>query len=154
MNIRTIKVDDIPTIAKFERDISIISFGEEAITDLEFHEKKIRNQMKKEQDGMLVLEIDNEICGWMWIAIKENFLTKEKYVNFKSFYIEDSQRGNESSWDLMDAGMKYCKENKVESIVGKVNVKNISMRTLYKKFGFEPTHITMEYKFDYGNDAQ
>ncbi len=36
-NMREIKKDDFEAVAKFEIEISKISFGDRAITDLEFH---------------------------------------------------------------------------------------------------------------------
>ena len=38
---REIKEEDFEAVAKFEIEISEISFGEKAITDLEFHCKKL-----------------------------------------------------------------------------------------------------------------
>ena len=40
-NMREIKEEDFEAVAKFEIEISEISFGEKAITDLEFHCKKL-----------------------------------------------------------------------------------------------------------------
>lgn len=85
----------MPFVAQYEKEISIISFGADAITDLEFHKKELMNSLIKEKDGMLVLEGNNEICGWLWMAVKTNSSTTEKYVNFKSFYIKENYRGTE-----------------------------------------------------------
>ena len=46
-NIRKIEGDDIETIAKMEAEIAKISFGDEAITDLETIGYALRRQWKK-----------------------------------------------------------------------------------------------------------
>ena len=83
-NMREIKEEDFEAVAKFEIEISEISFGEKAITDLEFHCKKLAKA--KDRRGMIVIE-DTEsgkIVGWVWMEKKQNSLTGEVYANFKS----------------------------------------------------------------------
>ena len=46
----------------------------------------------------------------------------------------------------MAFGMDFCAKRKASSVVGKVNVNNLAMRSLYKKFGFRATHLTMEWQ--------
>lgn len=145
MNIRPIEEKDLAAVAEFEIAISIISFGEEAVTDPEFHIRKLRKAMLQERPGMLVLDIEGEVSGWLWMTPKTNFVTKETYMNFKSFYIKDSHRGTDYVEDLMDAGMAYSREQQARRIVGHVHVSNLPMRALYKNYGFKPVHLTMEY---------
>ena len=146
MKIRIIEPGDAPVLAEFESEISRISFQEEAITDLEFHRQKILKAIPKEREGMLVLDNHGEICGWLWMAMKTNSLTGEKYVNFRSFYIKESYRGTEYVDQLLEKGINDCREMGAGSIVGKVHAQNLPMRVLYKNHGFQPTHLTMELK--------
>ncbi|UHA74000.1 GNAT family N-acetyltransferase [Paenibacillus sp. 481] len=152
MPIREMQQHDIATIARFETDISVISFGEEAVTDLGFHAKKLEKALRYEQQGMIVLEVDGNIAGWMWITPRENFVTKQTYANFKSFYIEEPYRGSAYVDELFEAGMTYCEREGATQILGKVHVSNLPMRLLYKKYGFKPTHITMELSTSDAND--
>lgn len=145
--IRHIKESDVETLAKFEREISEISFGDEAVTDLDVHMKKIRKSIKMKNDGMFIKEENNNIIGWIWLDTKKNMLTEESYVNFRSFYIVEEFRGSNVPEELLNYGMNYCRLKNAKYIVGRVNVNNLPMRALYKKFNFKSTHITMEYKF-------
>lgn len=89
---REIKEEDFEAVAKFEIEISEISFGEKAITDLEFHCKKLAKA--KDRRGMIVIE-DTEsgkIVGWVWMEKKQNSLTGEVYANFKSIYADECIR--------------------------------------------------------------
>lgn len=72
MPIREIEPQDIPVITIFETEISMISFGEDAITDPLFHTKKLEKALRYEREGMLVLDVDGEVSGWMWITPRKN----------------------------------------------------------------------------------
>lgn len=147
VDIRPIKESDILTIADFEKEICIISFGDTAVTDLDVHQKKLLKSYKKNPKGMFVLTVDEKISGWLWMDEKINFLTNEKYINFRSFYIVKEFQGTELTGELMKFAMDFCKSVQANMVVGKVFIDNISMRALYKEFGFKPTHLSMEYKF-------
>lgn len=141
--IRNAIESDFDTLALFEVEISKISFGEKAITDREFHKKKI--EKTKDRTGMMVIVSEKqEVLGWLWMIKKKNSLTEEKYINFKSFYISPLLRGEPIVDELMTKGIEYAEESGAEYIVGNVNVNNIAMRSIYCNFDFVPMHITMQ----------
>jgi len=146
MIIRQIESRDLQEIANWEREIAMISFGEEAITELAFHSRKLEKAMQRERSGMMVLEIDGCIEGWMWMSTRVNSITQDAYMQFRSFYIRESFRGMPSVDALFEAGMQLAKNEGIRSIVGHVHVHNLPMRALYKKYGFAPTHLTMEFR--------
>ena len=140
-NMREIKEEDFEAVAKFEIEISEISFGEKAITDLEFHCKKLAKA--KDRRGMIVIE-DTEsgkIVGGVWMEKKQNSLTGVVYANFKPIDADECIVD-----DLFEKSIEYARECKAAYIVGKVHAGNVPMRSLYKKHCFEPTHVTMERK--------
>ncbi|MFR3484763.1 MAG: hypothetical protein ACLTXL_15460 [Clostridia bacterium] len=47
MTIRNIEETDVPVLAEFEREIAVISFGDSAVVDVLFHQKKIRKAMQR-----------------------------------------------------------------------------------------------------------
>ncbi|MEK8129598.1 GNAT family N-acetyltransferase [Paenibacillus filicis] len=136
-------------VAKWEREISVISFGEEAITDLDFHLHKLEKAMIRERSGMLVLDMNGFAAGWMWMEIRVNSVIQETYMRFKSFYVSKPFRGTASVDKLFEAGMSYAKQQEAQRIVGHVHFDNQPMRALYQRHGFMPTHLTMEYS-DHG----
>jgi len=143
--IRQIEVRDLCDVAKWEREISKISFGDEAITDLAFHLQKLEKAMTRERSGMLVLDIEGYARGWMWMGSRVNSITQETYIQFRSFYISEPFRGTAGVDMLFEAGISFAKQKGAQRIVGHVHVHNLPMRILYKKYGFIPTHLTMEY---------
>lgn len=142
--IRQITESDFYEIAQMEIEISKISFGNEAITDREFHKRKIADAFYKDKKGMFVMATDEKVVGWLWMDKKSNYLTKETYVNFRSFYIDADFRGSEAADSLMNVGLDYARSIKAKHIIGKVHVDNLPMRAVYKNHGFQSTHITME----------
>ena len=142
--IRAAAPGDITVLAKFESEISLISFGDEAVTDLEHHEKRLRKSMSQHPEGMFVLESENEVIGWLWMDMKTNFITGEAYANFRSFYIAEDFRGGGGAELLLSHGLNWCGQKNARRVVGKVHTGNLPMRVLYRKYGFEATHVTME----------
>lgn len=146
MAIRLIEAKDLQEIAGWEREIAIISFGEEAITDIAFHLRKLEKAVQRERSGMLVWETDECIAGWMWMSGRMNSVTQDVYMQFRSFYIREAYRGTPGVDALFGAGMQWAVNEGCQNIVGHVHVHNLPMRALYKKYGFTPTHLTMEYR--------
>jgi len=137
---------DLYTLAAFEADISRISFGDKAITDRDFHIKKLRNALEKNPGGMFVAESGNIITGWLWMDIRTNSITGEPYANFRSFYIAEGSRGGADGETLLKYGLEWCRCQNAGMVAGKVHASNLPMRALYKKAGFTATHITMEMR--------
>ena len=143
--IRNAREEDVAALVRFEIEISVVSFGVEAITDAAHHENRLRKAMKKDGcAGMFVLMCGGEIAGWLWMERKTNFLTGDAYANFRSFYITENLRGKPESEDFLSYGIDWCKKQGLVRIAGKVHSSNLPMRALYKKAGFRATHLTME----------
>ena len=142
--IRQMQLEDVDALADMEIGIAEISFGDGAIRDAEFHKKRILSAFMKDPGGMLVLEYGGDALGWLWMDKRENYLTGECYINFRSFYISEKIRGQGQTEALLRKGLEYCKSVNAERITGKVHADNLPMRAIYKSLGFKPTHITME----------
>jgi GNAT superfamily N-acetyltransferase len=146
MNIRKLKTEDIPKVAEFEKEISLISFADEAIDDTDFYIKKLNKFIVMKDNYMYVAVHDELIVGWLWFAKRSNFITNEVYIDFKSFYIVDQYRSLGVSDLLMSQLLEIYKSENVYKMVGRVETNNLEMRLVYKKYGFIPKHITMEYR--------
>ena len=142
--IRLIETGDIKQVAAFELEISIISFGGGAVTDIGHYNKKIEKAMKKNPDGMFVLTQNGRVCGWLWMDMNINFTTGDEYANFRSFYISENLRGSGAAEYLLEYGLDWCRKRGAVKVVGKVHSGNMQMRALYKQLGFTATHISME----------
>lgn len=146
MTIRWIEMKDVQEVAGWEREIAILSFGNEAVTDLAFHVRKLEKAVQRERLGMLVWETDECLAGWMWLSSRVNSVTQEAYMQFRSFYVREVYRGTSGVDELFEAGIQWAINEGCRHIVGHVHVHNLPMRALYKKYGFAPTHLTMEYR--------
>jgi ribosomal protein S18 acetylase RimI-like enzyme len=105
---------DLDALAGFEVEIAQVSFGDEAITDPALHRKRVAGALGKPGEVTVVAAADSEPD----VPVGWAWL---------------SGRTNSLT------GARYGTQ-----LTGKVHARNLGMRALYRKFGFEATHITME----------
>jgi len=144
--LRRLRVEDVPTIARFEREIAEISFPDNPVTDLAFYERKLTQAMSDRKSEPMVGEADGRIVAWAWIGTRENFITHERYGELRSFYVAADFRGTGYALKLMRACMDYCATHGLARLSGRTHADNESMQAVYQTFGFEPKHITYEHR--------
>jgi L-amino acid N-acyltransferase YncA len=82
--------------------------------------------------------------GWAWLSGRTNSLTGARYGNFRSLATADVPGRGQVAELLMQAVLQASDQAGFVHLTGKVHASNLGMRALYRKFGFEATHITME----------
>ena len=148
--IRQATTADLPVVVEFEIEIARISFPENPVVDPDIHHKKLSKALKKEPDGMFVMEAEGQVVGWLWIAINTNFVTGERYATFRSLALGPQWRGQENARSLVEFGIDFCRRRGAKWITGKVHVNNLPMRVLYRDVGFHAKHLTMEFRLEDG----
>jgi ribosomal protein S18 acetylase RimI-like enzyme len=142
--IRNADERDLDRLAEFEIEIARISFMDGAIDDPDVHHKKLAKALTRDADGMFVaVDEQDAAVGWLWMAINQNFMTGEKYVNFRSLAVATVPERASVGELLLSTGLDYARRSGATSVVGKVHWANEAMRLLYRKFGFEATHLTL-----------
>jgi len=144
--LRRLRVEDVPTIARFEREIAEISFPDNPVTDLAFYERKLTQAMSDRKSEPMVGEADGRIVAWAWIGTRENFITHERYGELRSFYVAADFRGTGYALKLMRACMDHCATHGLARLSGRTHAANESMQAVYQTFGFEAKHITYEHR--------
>ena len=143
--IRNLDVKDIDIVAMYEKEISKISFQKDAITDIKFHRKKLIKALENEKYGMFVLCDDkNKVIGWLWLNIKKNSITNEKYIDLKSIYIDKKYRNYGYAKRLIKYTYKFARKYNIYKVVEKINYKNKKIKKLLLNNNFTEKHITME----------
>ncbi|HXZ73643.1 MAG TPA: GNAT family N-acetyltransferase [Streptosporangiaceae bacterium] len=145
--VRPAREDDLDVIAGFEVDIARASFGAEAIEDPALHRKRVAGALGKPGEVTLVAVATGEPgvpVGWAWLSGRTNSLTGARYGNFRSLATADVPGRGQVAELLMQAVLEASDQAGFLHLTGKVHASNLGMRTLYRKFGFEATHITME----------
>jgi len=145
--VRQAEAADLGAIAAFEVEIARVSFGDEAITDVELHRRRVAGALGKPGEIALVAEAaaaPGEPVGWAWLSGRTNSLTGARYGNFRSLAVADVPGRSEIGELLLAAVLRAADEGGMRQLTGKVHASNLGMRALYRKFGFEATHITME----------
>ena len=138
---------DLDAITAFEIDIARVSFGDEAIEDPALHRKRVTAALGKPGEITLVAvtaDAPGVPVGWAWLSGRTNSLTGARYGNFRSLATADIPGRSEVAELLMTALLRAADEAGFSQLTGKVHARNLGMRAVYRKFGFEATHITME----------
>jgi GNAT superfamily N-acetyltransferase len=146
--IRGLEAGDCNDIAQFEREISLASFGDEAVDDIDFYRRRVRKILDAKNDFTVIAVRDGVLLGWAWLGPRTNFVTQEMYADFKSFYIAPPARGTNCAFRLMGECLRHCREKKYTRIVGRTHSTNAAMSSLYALYRFAPTTVTYELRFD------
>jgi L-amino acid N-acyltransferase YncA len=146
--IRAAAESDLDAIAEFEIEIAKVSFSDEAITDPALHRRRVSGSLSKPGEIMLAAVAAREpgggLAGWAWLSPRTNSLTGARYGNFRSLAVADIPDRSQVGELLLAAVLRAAGEAGMGQLTGKVHARNLGMRALYRKFGFEATHITME----------
>jgi ribosomal protein S18 acetylase RimI-like enzyme len=154
--IRPAREEDLDVIAGFEIAIAQASFGDEAIEDPALHRKRVAGALGKPGEVTLVAVAAvapgapgrpgpaAAPVGWAWLSARTNSLTGARYGNFRSLATADVPGRAQVAELLMLAVLQASDQAGFAHLTGKVHASNLGMRALYRKFGFEAAHITME----------
>jgi L-amino acid N-acyltransferase YncA len=145
--IRQAQADDLDAIARFEVEIARISFGDDAVTDAGLHRKRVAGALGAPGEITLVaVDGQGPPVGWAWLSGRTNSLTGARYGNFRSLAVADGPGRSQIGEMLLAAVLEAAREAGMRQLTGKVHARNLGMRALYRKFGFEATHLTMEMR--------
>src|SRR5215475_13539036 len=145
--VRAATDSDVEPIVGYEIDIALVSFGEEAITDPQLHRRRVTGAPGKPGEIMLVAvaeQAPDMPLGWAWLSARTNSLTGDRYGNFRSLATSEVPDRTQIGELLMAAVVAAAEDAGLTQLTGKVHARNVGMRTLYRKFGFAATHLTME----------
>jgi len=147
--IRQATKDDLEALVGYEIEIAVISFADEAITDPALHRKRVAGALGKPGEITLVAAARQEPAvplGWAWLSARTNSLTGDRYGNFRSLAVSEVPDRSLIAELLMAAVLAAADETGMTQLTGKVHAGNLGMRALYRKFGFEAAHLTMEWR--------
>jgi GNAT superfamily N-acetyltransferase len=145
--VRPAAESDLAALAGFEIEIARVSFGDDAIDDPALHLKRVSAALGKPAEITLVAAAADApavAVGWAWLSGRTNSLTGARYGNFRSLAVADVPDRAQVAELLMTAVLTAADEAGFAALTGKVHARNLGMRAVYRKFGFEATHITME----------
>ena len=147
--IRPAAEGDLDALAAFEVEIARVSFGEDAIDDPALHRKRVAGALGRPGEVALVAvprDAPAAPVGWAWLSGRTNSLTGARYGNFRSLAVAAVPGRAQVAELLMAAVLRAADDAGFGQLTGKVHAANLGMRALYRKFGFEATHLTMERK--------
>jgi len=137
--------DDLQTLAIYERELACLSFPDDPITDLEYHYDKLKRALSSEPDGMVVLTLEEEVVGWLWMSTKISLATRERYGVLRSVYIREDLRREGLAKSLGQYCIRYFHSRGIHRLVAKIHHANLEAAGMLKVLGFELQHLTLEY---------
>lgn len=149
---RQARDEDLPVLAVFERDLARLAFPADPITDLSYHEAKLRRALRAEPEGLVVLttEDDEDIVGWLWLTGKTALATGERYGVIRSLYVRHDLRRQGFASALVSYALRYFASRGIKRVVAKTHVSSEGGRRTLERTGFQPLHVTYEWR---GPDA-
>lgn len=140
--------EDLPVLAVFERELAKASFPDDPITDLSYHEAKLRRALKTEPEGMIVLTTpdDMDIVGWLWMTGKTTLATRERYGVIRSLYVRHDLRRQGLAATLTAYAQRYFAARGIHRVVAKLHINSEAGERTLHAAGFKPLHITYEWR--------
>ena len=131
--LRPMTKEDIETIVKGEEKVFGHSLGYDLIySDLALNPYAL----------YIVLEIDDEIHGYIGMWITDN-------LEIINLYVDEEYQGMGFGSIIMDFVIDVCEQSNINNLSLEVRSSNIKAINLYKKFGLKESHIRKNY---YVND--
>jgi ribosomal protein S18 acetylase RimI-like enzyme len=138
---------DLDELAAFEVEIARVSFGDDAVDDPAVHRAKLARALTRDPDTMFVAAGPaGEVVGFAWFAVNTNFLTGQRYLNFRSLAVKPGWEGSGAGDALVERGTAFARQHGLTEITGKVHVDNHPMRVLYRRAGYTPVTLTMRLR--------
>jgi GNAT superfamily N-acetyltransferase len=141
--VRDATLADVDKLVGYEIQIARISFPANPIVDPESHRARIVKALDDPREGTFVAASADGVVGWTWVSIRENFLTGEQYANLRSVAVDDGPDSTAVAEALVLHAERFASGRGVTEIVGRVHVRNVPMRVVYRSLGFEAEHLTM-----------
>jgi GNAT superfamily N-acetyltransferase len=135
--------DDLDKLVGYEIEIARISFPSNPVVNPGSHRGRLARALGDEREGTFVAARGDAVLGWAWVSIRENFLTGDIYGNLRSVAVDDGEESTAVAQALIRHAERFAAERGVTEIVGRVHVRNVPMRVIYRSLGFEAEHLTM-----------
>ncbi len=146
--IRRLAMPDVSAVALFEREIALLSFPDDPVTDLEFYTGKIRQATKDPKSWPFVAEHEGRVVAWSWIGRRENFITRKLYADLRSVYVVPDYRRRGVGSLMLRFAIDHCRNNDCLLMVGRTAASNAAMQKALERAGFAPRHVVFECRID------
>tara|TARA_B100000780_G_scaffold79906_1_gene54313 strand:- start:5375 stop:5827 length:453 start_codon:yes stop_codon:yes gene_type:complete len=149
MKIRRVKKEEISFLLKFEQEL--VEF--ERPFDSTLKEEKISyydilSKINSKDSCVLVAEVNDKLVGSGFIDIvkAKPYLKHNYYGSLGFFYVKKEYRGRGVNKSILNGLIKWAKKSNIFEIRLQVYDKNSDAKSVYLKYGFEPTLLEMRLK--------
>ncbi len=145
---RLANFEDLPVLALVERELARVAFPLDPIEDLDYHADRLRKQLGREPEGMVVMvDTDSEeVVAWLWMVSRRTLATGEAYGVVRSVYVRPSARMAGLGAILVQYALRYFRDLGIDRVVATVHASSAPAARLLEKAGFASAHVTYEWR--------
>ena len=149
MKIRQVKQEEISFLLKFEQEL--VEFErpfDSTLKDGKISYYDISSKINSKDSCVLVAEVNDEIVGsgFLDIVKAKPFLKHNYFGSLGFFYVRKEWRGRGINKAILKELVKWAKKRNIYEIRLQVYDKNTDAKSVYFKYGFEPTLLEMRLK--------
>lgn len=149
MKIRPVKKEEISLLLKFEQEL--VEFErpfDSTLKDEKISYYDISSKINSKDSCVLIAEVNDEIVGsgFLDIVKAKPFLKHNYFGSLGFFYVKQEWRGRGINKAILKELVKWAKKRNVYEIRLQVYDKNTDAKSVYFKYGFEPTLLEMRLK--------
>ena len=149
MKIRPVKKEEISLLIKFEQEL--VEFErpfDSTLKDEKISYYDISSKINSKDSCVLIAEVNDEIVGsgFLDIVKAKPFLKHNYFGSLGFFYVKQEWRGRGINKAILKELVKWAKKRNVYEIRLQVYDKNTDAKSVYFKYGFEPTLLEMRLK--------
>ena len=149
MKIRQVKQEEISFLLKFEQEL--VEFErpfDSTLKDGKISYYDISSKINSKDSCVLVAEVNDEIVGsgFLDIVKAKPFLKHNYFGSLGFFYVRKEWRGRGINKAILKELVKWAKKRNIYEIRLHVYDNNTDAKSVYFKYGFEPTLLEMRLK--------
>lgn len=147
---RQATITDIETLlainlSSFEANVDHDRFIDMNWVNTPHAKKHFTDAVTKQDHFTLISEVDGVAVGYILLEPKEINYRTAKTVEVSNMAVMPEYRSSGVGATLMNKAKEWAKEHGFQTIMVNAYIKNIRAVDFYKKQGFKPVDVTLEY---------
>jgi GNAT superfamily N-acetyltransferase len=156
LKIRRARVEDIPTLGKLGSELALQHYGYDKLRFTMFqpleenHSDFFANEITDKESVVLILEINDEVCGYAFIRLEPSSLVELYQAGawLHDVYLTETARGKGVSKRFFDAILSEARLLGSDHLMLSVSPHNTTAQKFFVRCGFRPTMLEMRLDFE------
>jgi len=137
---------DYDAVVGFQEDNFSLNFTDFIMTRRfeEAFRRDLRHAVGDRTQGIFIIEVDEEVVAFLWIAIFGNNWTGERYGYVNNLYVRPDFRHQGLGKQLMEKAEAFFRSRGIRKVRLTVSSNNPPAVNLYQKMGYRTERLEME----------